>query len=845
MKYFLLTLFTAWVSITTEAQGTESFTNLPTATPASYISRTWTGDNGLQWTATDSRGDQTINGIAAAIRNGSVTCSNIPNGIGNLSFQYQQAFTTTGGVLEVRVNGNLVNTLNVTTNVETASVNNINVAGNFSLEIKQTTTGVRVKIDDVTWSNYNGAACTTPTAQPTTLVFDSVKSTALYGSFAAASPVADQYLVIMSTSSTLSATPQNGTLYDVDDVVGGGIVIAKSSATAFTKANLAPGTTYYFFIYALNNACSGGPLYNLTAPLTGSSTTTAPAACAAPTAAPGPLTLVPASTSINGSFNDGTGADGYLVVRSNSSTFSFSPANGTSYSVGQTVGTGSNGVVVSNGPGNTFTATGLTPTTQYYFSVYSVAGFTCSGGPLYFGTASEASSTTTTAQSTGVPPGYYDSAVNKTCATLKTALKVITSRMSAKSYDALWTQYKKTDVKPNENGTGLQIWDIYSDNPNGTDPYSFVPGTNECGSYNSEGDCYNREHSFPQNWFGGGTSAGPGTDYHHIFPTDGKVNGLRSNYIYGEVATPTTTTMNGSKLGPSAIAGFTGNVFEPINEFKGDLARAFLYMVTRYESNIPSWGNISGSSGLQALDPSTFPSVDIPYLQLMLKWHHMDPVSTKEIDRNNGAYVYQGNRNPYIDHPEYADYVWNNTCPGLSALPVDIIFFQGKLNGDRVKLEWQVENEIRFDRYEVERSFNGETFSKIGEVTASGARNYSFNDNVDAARGKRIYYRLKKVDRDGKFKYSEIFSLQIPLNTKFSVYPNPAGPVIQLQLNNSVNGIVSVQITDLTGKVVKQNSFVVNGTTVRVSTDGMTSGSYLVKFNYNGEQYLQKVMVVK
>ncbi len=847
MKTFLLTMLATIAGVLAFSQGTETFTNISTATPSSYISRTWTGDNGLQWTATDSRADSFINGRAVTLRVGNITCNAIPNGIGGLSFKEQQIFSGTGSVIEVRVNGTLIGTVNPTTTLETATFNNLNITGNFNLEIKQTTASLRIKIDDVTWSAYTGAVCATPSAQPTSIVFGPTNNTSITGNFTAASPAADQYLVVMSTSSTLSALPQNGTAYDNGDAIGNGNVITTSNAASFTSNSLTPGTTYYFYIFSINTACSGGPLYNATSPLTGSATTSAPPACAAPTTAPGSLTLVASSNSVNGSIADATGADGYLVIRSSNSSLNFTPANGTYYTAGQTVGAANEATVIAFDAGNTFSATGLTTNTQYYFYVFAVSGFSCNGGPLYNGTSSNGSATTTSGASTGEPAGYYSTASGKSCGDLKTSLKTIVSNMTAKSYDGLWTQYTKTDVKPREVGSGSAqvIWDIYSDNPVGADPYNFTPGTNQCGNYNGEGQCYNREHSFPQNWFGGGTSAGPGTDYHHLFPTDGKVNGLRSNYIYGEVASPTTTTQNGSKLGFSAIAGFSGPVFEPINEYKGDLARAFLYMVTRYEDNMPTWGSLSGSQGLQALEPNKFPSVDIPYLKLMLKWHHQDPVSPKEINRNNGAYVYQNNRNPFVDHPEYADLVWNSNCAGLAALPVDIIFFSGKLVNDKVKLEWEAANELNFDRYEVERSFNATSFNKIGQVKAADLGNYSFSDNAEAVRGQRVYYRLKRIDKDGNFKYSEVFSLHVPQNTKFTVFPNPAKTFIQLQINKNVNGKVAIQLTDALGKVLQQQTIAVNGNVVRLSTETLSPGTYLVKFNYNGEQYIQKVIVVK
>jgi endonuclease I len=711
-------------------------------------------------------------------------------------------------------------------------------------------------VDDFSMT-FNGTGlptCSTPTAQPTNLTFGSPTNTSISGNFTASSPTSDQTLVIISTSNTLSGLPQNGTVYSEGDEVGGGTVISSNSSTSFNATSLSPGTTYYFYLFSFNSSCSGGPVYNTASPLKGQSTTTTPPACVAPSGTPGTLTLTAANTSINGSFADAAGADGYLVIRSTSSTIGFTPTNGTSYTNGQTVGSGNTGTVIKFSSGTTFATTGLTRNTTYYFFVYALSGFNCSGGPLYNTTSTNGSATTTNTSS-DEPAGYYSAAAGQNCADLKTTLKtIISTGNQPKTYADLWTQYQVSDIKPREVGPGTSanvIWDIYSDNPAGPDPYNFTPGPVTSGGQqdngsatSTEGQYYNREHSVPLSWFNGNTSTpGPATDYLHIYPTDKIVNAMRSNFIYGEVATPNYTSANGSKLGSSAIAGFTTDVFEPINEYKGDVARSFLYFVTRYQDNMPGWpGN---GSGTQAFDPTTYPSVDIPYLQVMLKWTKLDPVSQKEIDRNNAAYVYQGNRNPYIDHPEFVDMVWNSSCPGLAALPVDIIYFGGKLTGDKVMLEWTAENELNFDRYEIERSTNGTYYIKIGEVKALNSRNYSFNDDANTLRGQRTYYRIKTVDKDGKFKYTDVFSLHIPLNTKFSVFPNPASSFIQLQLNSNVTGNVNIQVTDMTGKVMVQQTTKPNGNLIKVSTARLGNATYLIKLTYNGEQYIQKVIVAK
>jgi hypothetical protein len=248
---------------------------------------------------------------------------------------------------------------------------------------------------------------------------------------------------------------------------------------------------------------------------------------------------------------------------------------------------------------------------------------------------------------------------------------------------------------------------------------------------------------------------------------------------------------------------------------------------------------------MQAFEPNTCPSVDIPYLQLMIKWHNQDPVSQKEIDRNNAGFTFQGNRNPYVDRPEYVGMVWNNSCTGLSTLPADILLFTGKLVANKVRLEWKAANEINFNHFEIERSSNGTSYTKIGVVNAANLGNYSFEDNADNISGQRVYYRLKKVDKDGTFKYSAVFTLHIPLNTRFTVYPNPANSFMQLQINKNIVGAVTVQITDASGKLLQQQQFNANGNNLRLSTESLSTGTYLVKMMYNGEQYIQKVMVIK
>ncbi|TGD59815.1 endonuclease [Flavobacterium humi] len=269
-----------------------------------------------------------------------------------------------------------------------------------------------------------------------------------------------------------------------------------------------------------------------------------------------------------------------------------------------------------------------------------------------------------------VPAGYYNTATG-TGAALKTNLRKIIDNVNNglasehvstdNGYNGLYTTYQTSDIDSFYENDGT-IMDMYSERPTAADPYNYSPGsTQRCGNYSAEGDCYNREHMIPQSIFD--SNAPMVSDAHFITPTDGKVNGVRSNYPHGKVATASITSLNGSKLGSSAVPGYSGTVFEPIDEFKGDIARMYFYFVTRYETTV------SGYS-YAAFSGNAYPAIDSAFLTMLMSWHTNDPVSAFEIARNNAIYARQNNRNPYIDHPEYVDLVWGATsCPADTQAP--------------------------------------------------------------------------------------------------------------------------------------------------------------------------------
>ena len=246
--------------------------------------------------------------------------------------------------------------------------------------------------------------------------------------------------------------------------------------------------------------------------------------------------------------------------------------------------------------------------------------------------------------SAAVPDGYYNNAENKTQQALLTALYNIIHSHTKISYDGLWDAYTSTDT-----GSDGYYIDMYS-----TAKYT---SSNKCGNYSAVGDCVNREHSFPKSWWGSNKDE-KYSDIFHLYPTDGYVNNQRSNYPFGVCANGTRLPdANGAhalgKKGTSTYEGYSGIVFEPDDIYKGDFARTYFYMATCYNNQIANWSS-------DMLAGNNYPVFSTWAINMLLEWHRLDPVSEKEINRNDSAYKLQGNRNPFIDHPELAEYIWGN-----------------------------------------------------------------------------------------------------------------------------------------------------------------------------------------
>ena len=275
-----------------------------------------------------------------------------------------------------------------------------------------------------------------------------------------------------------------------------------------------------------------------------------------------------------------------------------------------------------------------------------------------------------------IPDGYYDGVSGKKGAdNILNALNTCISKdYNEISYKGLEPHYLNTDFYSDT------LWDMYS-----TCRFTYedanVPQKKVC-------DGWNKEHVCCQSWLGSGPMV---SDLFNVYPTDARINNLRSNYPYGVVSTFSGFSGDPDKHGlgklGSSVAG-VGTVYEPDDRYKGDFARTFFYMVARYRSNILNSGNGSQMFSSNPTNLTTYA------LNFLLQWHRNDPVSEKEIDRNQAVYGEQKNRNPFIDYPDLVEYIWGDKVGQTVDLSAMVPTCEGQTGAVKYGVTWMVNGEV-------------------------------------------------------------------------------------------------------------------------------------------------------
>jgi len=306
-----------------------------------------------------------------------------------------------------------------------------------------------------------------------------------------------------------------------------------------------------------------------------------------------------------------------------------------------------------------------------------------------------------------IPAGYYANLEGKTTAALKTAAFQDIKTHVALSYNDLWTYFPQTDFLPAD---PTEIWDMYSSNIVLFTAHSSI----------------DKEHCVPNSWWGGPTVDNEYAygDLMNLYPANNSINRSKGNNPLSEVGATTPAGNNGvSKSGTSITVGYTGSGFEPADQYKGDFARTYFYMATCYQ-NYTTW--LSDNTGQYEITGGEYPSFQPWAIPLLLKWSRMDPVSDKEIARNEVVYKLQHNRNPFIDYPQLAEYIWGNMKDSVFSLSTSPTG-----TGTGTGIEQTVSRKLSITpnpaRDQVQLIFDGNTgtlhysiYSMTGSVVASG-----------------------------------------------------------------------------------------------------------------------------
>lgn len=887
------------------------------------------------WAVTGSTGNIAFTGAASATMNltvvipayGSVLIGNTGNGT-EISYLTAASAAQTGNSV-INFNGNDgVALLDASNNIIDQFGNGIN-ATDISYVRNTSITSPSATYTSSQWSsasiatvqsagttdptrlNYQLASlCSAPGSQATGLTFGSPTSTSNTGSFTATT--ADGYLMVYSTSASLTATPANGTIYSIGSTLGNATVIGSGTSTSFALSGLSPSTTYYVSVFAYNTTgCNGGPAYQTTSPLNGNFTTIA-TPCVAPSNQPTALSFSgTTSSTASGSFAVTT-ASGYLVLYSTAASLTANPANGTTYTAGNTLG---NATVVSSGSTNSFVATGLSASSTYYFYIFSYNNTACSGGPIYNTTAPLSGSAVTLeaplyyyfgnfhshsqySDGSGLPSGDFSFGDTANCMDFLgiSEHNHVSAGMSLANYALGRSQAAAASTSSFLAMYGME-WGVISggghvvvygvDKLLGWDAGQYdiyVPQsvyTGSTGLFNVI-NSYSGSNAFA-------TLAHPNnTDYNGIMSTydSGADDAVVGSAVENGPSTSTDVTYTdppssmlylsfyrnmlarGYHLGPTidhdnhnVTHGHTATtrtvvLATALNESSVLSAmRAMRFYATEdcgayvtFKVNGKPLGTIMTAAGAPVITVTTTTTNPVTSLKIYSGVAGSGSNATILTSTTTGTITYTHtalangtSRYYYIDITE-SDGKRTVTAPiwytRNDAAKMSVKGTVGEFiaipQPKKVVLKWMTTNEAEGQTFIVERSNDNVHFDQITSLNGQGIttanHNYTTIDETSATG--IVYYRLTQTDAAGTIIYSDTQKVNRMIEPKFqvSVFPNPIADNANLKIENAQGENIEVKLYNLSGQLVYRQSFVtqIGDQEIALPTAPLAHGIYFI-----------------
>jgi hypothetical protein len=667
--------------------------------------------------------------------------------------------------------------------------------------------------------------CTTPSVQPTNLTFNA-SANAISGAFTPAS-AADNYLVIRSLSPSLSSTPVDNTDYNVGDNLGGGVVIANSPASSFLTVNLLGGTTYYFFIFSSNKNCSGGTKYLTGNPLTGNIAT----------AAGSGNNFYFGNLHSHSDYSDGnqdnpgfTPTDNYTYAKNSLCMDFLGISEHNHFTSPNNPGTLLANYHLGSTQANTFTANnpGFIALYGMEWGVISNGGHVIiygNGMDNLFGWETNVG---------GVSGNNYDVFVQKSDYTGANGLfKTVNDNIATNTFASL--------AHPNSTDFGNIMNNAYNavaDSAIATTAIESGPATSLNTTYSDPASSFNYlwyyltllskgyklgavvDHDNHNTTFGRTTYSRTGV----VAPSLTKANiiaAYRNMNVYAtqDCDTKVEFSINTKPMGSTLSDRYAPNIYVNLTDATTSLAGAKIKLMY----GVPGSG--LWAVKIDSVFGSTMNVVDNNIANGTTGYYFLDIT-------NGGARI--------ITSP-----IWYTRNDGSGPIPVKLGSFNIEKQSSAVKLTWHTEQEISSSYFSIEKSADGRNWNEMTRVSAAGFSNtrkdYASFDN--APFNGINYYRLKLVDRDGKFEYSVVRSLLFTQKTKVQVSPNPAKGFINVFIaKNNLPKPATVTVTSANGKKVFEVA--VTHPSLQINVQHLPKGIYMVSVTDNEGLYTTKILIL-